>query len=584
MSTKFTYSKLDNIEAMRKVRLFLCAMTALFQILSSCEKDEPNALSVTPGLIELNPEGGTANIVINTDAPSWKITNPASDWVAVSQSSGTSRSDLVTLTVTSLSLVARSAELTIQAGNAKPVTVTVSQAASDHLYSITTDVLALEFKKTTETKTLEITTDAEQWTLTTEADWLQFSSSTGNKGTTSISITASPNYANEERTAVISVNAEHAVPVEITASQKGSLYPNYNTSPLPPDATGMPSTAVQLHANLGMGVNIGNTLEAIGGETAWGNPKITQAFVNALKQNGFKSVRLPVSWDQYANQPTAEIQETWLNRVKEVVQYCINADMYVLINAHWDGGWLDAHINSEDSTSIIAKQKAFWEQIATKMRDFDERVMFAGTNEPPTETAEQMGVLLSYHQTFINAVRSTGGKNTYRVLVVQAPYTDIDRADALMHTLPTDPTPDRMMLEVHYYSPYNFCLMSEDADWGKRFFYWGAGNHSTIEPEHNANWGEEDYVIAEFSKVKTKFSDNGIPLILGEYGAWRRTEPLDMEKHNASVDYWASYVTEQAIAHGIRPFWWDTGGLISRSTNEVKDQRTVDALMQGSQQ
>ena len=360
-------------------------------------------------------------------------------------------------------------------------------------------------------------------------------------------------------------------------------YPSYNTSPLPPDASGMPSNALQLHANLGMGVNIGNTLEAIGGETNWGNPKITQAFVNTLKQKGFKSVRLPVSWDQYADQRTAAIQAAWLDRVKEVVQYCVNADMYVLLNIHWDGGWLDAHVNSRDQASVNAKQKAFWEQIATKLRDFDEHLMFAGTNEPPTEDAAQMSILLSYHQTFINAVRSTGGRNAYRVLVVQAPYTDIDRADALMNTLPTDPTPNRMMLEVHYYSPYNFCLMNEDASWGNMFYYWGANNHSTVEPAHNANWGEEPYVLEEFSKVKTKFFNNGIPLILGEYGAWRRSTPLDMEKHQASVDYWAFYVTQQAIAHGLRPFWWDTGGLINRSTNTVQDQRTISALMQGAQ-
>ena len=360
-------------------------------------------------------------------------------------------------------------------------------------------------------------------------------------------------------------------------------YPSYNTSPQPPDASGMPSNALQLHAQLGMGVNIGNTLEAIGGETNWGNPKITQAFVNTLKQNGFKSVRIPCSWDQYADQRTAAIQATWLDRVKEVVQYCVNADMYVILNIHWDGGWLDAHVNSRDQASVNAKQKAFWEQIATKMRDFDEHVMFAGTNEPPTEDAAQMNILLSYHQTFINAVRSTGGRNTYRVLVVQAPYTDIDRADALMNTLPTDPTPNRMMLEVHYYSPYNFCLMNADADWGNMFYYWGANNHSTIEPAHNATWGEEDYTVAEFQKMKTKFFNNGIPLILGEYGAWRRSTPLDMEKHQASVDYWALYVTQQAIAHGLRPFWWDTGAIINRSTNTVQDQRTITALMQGAQ-
>jgi aryl-phospho-beta-D-glucosidase BglC (GH1 family) len=359
-------------------------------------------------------------------------------------------------------------------------------------------------------------------------------------------------------------------------------FPSYNTSPLPPDATGMTSNATQLYAKFKMGINIGNTLEAIGGETAWGNPKVTQSFVNALKQNGFNAVRIPCSWDQYANQSTAQIQAAWLDRVKEVVQYCVNADMYVLLNIHWDGGWLDAHINSHDQASVNAKQKAFWEQIATKMRDFDEHVMFAGSNEPPVEDAAQMSILLSYHQTFINAVRSTGGKNTYRVLVVQGPSTDIDRTYDLMNTLPTDPTPNRMMVEVHSYTPYQFCLMTEDASWGTMFYYWGQNNHSTIEPSRNATWGEEDYVTTSYAKMKTKFTSKGIPLLLGEYGAYRRSTPLDMDKHQASVDHWATFTTTQAKSNGVQPFWWDTGALINRNTGVVQDQRTLNAIKLGS--
>ena len=83
--------------------------------------------------------------------------------------------------------------------------------------------------------------------------------------------------------------------------------------------------------------------------------------------------------------------------------------------------------------------------------------------------------------------------------------------------------------------------------------------------------------------MKTKFADIGIPVILGEYGAYRRSAPLDMEKHQASVDRWATFVTQQAIANGLEPFWWDTGGLINRSTTTVQDQRTLNALIQGAQ-
>jgi len=370
-------------------------------------------------------------------------------------------------------------------------------------------------------------------------------------------------------------------PGNVTARK--ATYPSYNTNPLPPDPTGMSGNAVQIASKFKLGMNIGNTLEAIGGETAWGNPQITKSFIDLVKQSGFKTVRIPCSWDQYANRTTAEIQAQWLDRVKQVVQYCIDDSLYVILNIHWDGGWLDGNITTQAQASVNAKQKAFWEQIATKMRDFDEHLMFASANEPPVENATQMNILLSYHQTFVNAVRSTGGRNTYRVLVVQGPSTDIDKTTTLMNTLPADPTPDRMMTEVHFYTPYQFCLMQQDATWGNMFYYWGQNYHSTIEPARNATWGEEDYVIAEFQKMKTKFADKGIPVILGEYGAYRRTTPLDMEKHQASVDHWAIYVTNQAIANGLEPFWWDTGGLLSRSSNTVLDQRTLDALLQGAQ-
>jgi endoglucanase len=380
---------------------------------------------------------------------------------------------------------------------------------------------------------------------------------------------------------------EQIAEAKVSATARTPRYPSYNTSPLAPDATGMTSNAVQIASQMRLGINIGNTLEAIGGETAWGNPLVTQALIDSYKQAGFNTIRIPCSWDQYANQQTAQIQAQWLERVKQVVQYCINDGMYVILNIHWDGGWLDANINSRSQAAVNAKQKAFWEQIATKMRDFDEHLLFAGSNEPPAKDAAQMSILLSYHQTFINAVRSTGGRNSYRVLVVQGPSTDIQLTNDLMNTMPSDQVANRLMTEVHYYTPYQFCLMTEDATWGKMFYYWGAGHHSTIEPDRNATWGEEADVLKYFGMMKTKFADKGIPVILGEYGAYRRdgstNPPLDLATHNDAVDYWAEYVTHQAKASGILPFWWDTGGAIDRRTYVVKDQRTINALNRGAQ-
>jgi endoglucanase len=378
----------------------------------------------------------------------------------------------------------------------------------------------------------------------------------------------------------------------LAKGRPGSGFPSYNTSPLPPDASGMSSTAVQLASNIKLGWNLGNTLEAIGGETAWGNPLTTQALIDKVKASGFNAVRIPCSWDQYANASTAQIQSAWLDRVKQVVQYCVNDGLYVILNIHWDGGWLDGHINTRDQASVNAKQKAFWEQIATKMRDFDEHVMFASANEPPVSDATAMSVLLSYHQTFVNAVRSTGGRNTYRTLVIQGPSTDIDNTTTYMTSLPSDPTPNRMMAEVHYYAPWQFCGLTEDANWGTMFYYWGNGYHSTTDPSRNANWGEEAYVIAEFQKMKTKFVDKGIPVVLGEYGAIRRTTLTGdaLTLHLASRAYWDKYITQQAKANGLLPFYWDEGslgnngfGIMNRQNNTVGDQQALTGLTQGAQ-
>lgn len=190
-----------------------------------------------------------------------------------------------------------------------------------------------------------------------------------------------------------------------------NLYPSYNTNPIAADATGMSSSAVQLAAKIKLGWNMGNSLEAIGGETAWGNPKATNALIDLVKANGFNAIRIPCSFDQYlANSTTAKIKEEWLARVKEVVHYAIDNDMYVIVNIHWDGGWLENNCTEAAKSATNAKQKAYWEQIATTLRGFDEHLIFASANEPKVANATEMAVLNTYHQTFIDAVRSTGGK------------------------------------------------------------------------------------------------------------------------------------------------------------------------------
>lgn len=370
-------------------------------------------------------------------------------------------------------------------------------------------------------------------------------------------------------------------------------YPSYNTSPLAPDQTGVTSTAAQLAAKFQLGWNMGNSLEAIGGETYWGNPLVTQTLIDEVKKAGFTAVRIPCAWDQYSDQNTGQIQQTWLNRVKQVVQYCVNDGLYVILNIHWDGGWLENNCTTAAQAAVNAKQKAFWEQIATQMRGFDEHVIFASANEPNVTDATGMGVLLSYHQTFVNAVRSTGGHNSYRVLVVQGPGTNIDNTNTLMNTLPTDPASNRLMVEVHYYTPFQFAGLSADANWGNMFYYWGNGYHSTNDASRNATWGEESDAPAEFPLMKSKYIDKGIPVILGEYGAIHRQQTLSgdaLTLHLAGRAYYLNYITHQALQYGLRPFYFDDGAtgnnafrIISRQNNNIADQQGYAAVAQGAQ-
>lgn len=438
------------------------------------------------------------------------------------------------------------------------------------------------------------------WTISAaNADWLQLSKTAGTNGTSLVAITALANTTGATRTAVVKISSAEAATVEVAVSQVSGtvepvgLYPSYNTNPIAADATGMGSTATQLAAKIKLGWNIGNTMEATGGETAWGNPKVTKALIDLVKANGFNAIRIPCSWNQnLANASTAQIQTVWLDRVKEVVQYCVDNDMYVIVNIHWDGGWLENNVTAAKKEENNAKQKAFWEQIATHLRGFDEHLLFASANEPNVEDAAQMAVLTSYHQTFIDAVRSTGGKNTYRNLIVQGPSTDIEKTNKLMTTLPTDKIANRMMAEVHYYTPYQFALMDKDADWGKMFYYWGKDYHSTTDTAHNSTWGEEADLDKFFLSMKTQFVDKGIPVVLGEFGAIRRSNltGADLTLHLESRAFFLKYVVKQAKANGLLPFYWDAGNLgvntmslFDRSNNTVYDAQALTALKEGLQ-
>jgi len=347
-------------------------------------------------------------------------------------------------------------------------------------------------------------------------------------------------------------------------------------------------TAQQIASQMKVGWNLGNTLEAICGENAWGGGGTSQRLIDSLKAAGFNTVRIPCAWYCHSDPVTYVIDPVWLARVKQIVDYCIKDSMYVFVNIHWDGGWLDDHINVTDSASVNKRQHAYWTQIANYFRNYDEHLLFASANEPPAKDATGMSVLLSYHQTFINAVRATGGNNSSRTLIIQGPSTDTDLTYKLMNTMPADQIANRLIVEVHYYTPWQFCGMVGDQSWGNMFYYWGKGNHSTTDVTRNSTWGEESDMEKSLGYMKTKFVDKGIPVIIGEYGAFRRdlskvSPPSDQALHDASIKYYYRYFVKSAMSKGIITYCWDTPNwMFSRSTGALQDLRSVNSIMQGA--
>lgn len=345
-------------------------------------------------------------------------------------------------------------------------------------------------------------------------------------------------------------------------------------------------TAQQLASKMKIGWNLGNMLE-----TTWMGKNFyattSQRTIDSVKLAGFNTVRLPVAWFFHSDTITSKIDETWLANVKKAVDFCIKDSMYVIINTHWDLGWLENRVNLSNKDTVNARQKRYWTQIANYFKNYGDHLLFAGSNEPNVSDATGMSVLLSYHQTFINAVRATGGNNSSRTLVIQGPSTDITATNNLMNKMPVDSIANRLIVEVHYYTPWNFCGLNGDASWGKMFYYWGNGNHSTTDVIRNSTWGEESDMDKFLGWMKTKFVDKGIPVIIGEYGAFRRdlssvSPPSDQALHNASIKSYYRYFVKSAMNKGIITYCWDTGGIFNFSTGKTKDSDVLNSIMQGA--
>lgn len=373
--------------------------------------------------------------------------------------------------------------------------------------------------------------------------------------------------------------------------------------------------------SMGLGYNIGNTMEVPGDPTAWGNTLPTAEYIKGIKAAGFNTVRIPCAWDSHAKNGT--IDADWIEQVKDVVDKVIAEGMYAIVNAHWDNGWLEDHVYDGDgydqsgykkikADSIATIQKNYWKQIATAFASYDEHLIFASANEPgvndPWGPADYYGhckkdnegkcngqwdfdqsrmeVLKKYHEACLKAVRATGGNNKTRSVIVQMPRTEIDFYELLANNYPTDPAGSGYtMAEAHYY-PYQYSLMTKDEDWGKQFFYW-EGYLSTTDTPHNINsdvgtLGSKLNIVQQFDKLQNAFTSKGIPVVIGEMGALKRLNQVtgeNLKLHLQGRAAWYGYVAEVSKARGIVPCIWDTGAEDAGNMTIIRRQKgTVGSI------
>ena len=330
------------------------------------------------------------------------------------------------------------------------------------------------------------------------------------------------------------------------------------------------------------GINLGNTLEPPSGEGTWG-PAASKAVIDSFAAEGFNSIRIPCSWNSNADPTTHEIDPVYMARVKQVVDWSLDAGLYVVINSHWDGGWLDNNVTSSFDTSIDEKVAVLWSQIATEFAGYDNRLLFAGSNEPSPSGPAAARTLLDYYQTFVDTVRGSGGNNTNRWLIL--PNV---KDPSWMDVLPVDPTPNRMMVEYHAYMPTLFTLVHDDPSWGTSIFFWGSAYHYpnySGDPLRNNTWYGEGYIETEMQILADEYENKGIPVIIGEFGSYptKTLSGTEADYNRTSTLYWNHYVAEAARARGLHPFFWTIqSDVFDWSTGEVLDQDVVDVLTGGA--
>lgn len=341
-------------------------------------------------------------------------------------------------------------------------------------------------------------------------------------------------------------------------------------------------TTAEVVADMGVGINLGNTFECsgvyyadvTGFETAWGSPVVTREMIQGYKDAGFGVLRVPVAWSNLMNAKTFKLSSEYIARVKEVIGWAIESDMYVIMNIHWDGGWFEKFGEDKYRDWAFEKYESVWTQLSEAFKDFDGKLMFESLNEEggwdaiwnrysgEGDREKSYSILNDINQRFVNIVRASGGNNEKRHLLIAGYCTDIELTSDELYKMPDDPQ-GRCAVSVHYYTPSTFAILTKDADWGKA----------------SSTWGTEDD-MAELTKymdmMKTNFIDKGVPVILGEYGCPDERENKEAE----SVRKYVSSVCEAAYTRGICPVLWDiTDHFYDRTACKFRDEELLDGIM-----
>ena len=369
------------------------------------------------------------------------------------------------------------------------------------------------------------------------------------------------------------------------------------------------------------GWNLGNSLESCDGtwnnttwtysgtsdpttwETRWGNPRTTRQMISDLRTAGFNAIRIPVLWYPHVTDTsTMDIDPTWLARVKEVVDWCIDEGMYVVLNTHHEQ-WLELNPTSGYRERNLRMLGQLWTNIAEAFANYDSHLAFAGTNEVTgttgsasgtsyqrnwgTPTADNLSVQNAYLQTFVDAVRATGGNNRYRNLIVQTyacdPYKGISSL-----VLPTDVVEERLIVEFHYYNPYEYCGSGQYYYWGTAYKQYGSipsSNEQTIE--------------GLFSQLKSLWWDKGLGVMIGEYGVtchYDATASADVQQlQQENQQYYLKTLVQKMRSYGFAGMVWDNAafgngterfGIFRRSASglTVGNPYFLKGIMEGAEQ